>query len=69
MVEERLKLEALKREFMKEKQEAAYEEEKSKSKRHHKHKHHSSEKQPKSKFESDFENMWKQKFGESYRKQ
>ena len=43
------------------------EEKKSKSKKHHK-KHKSSEKPEKSKFDQDFEKMWKQRFGESYRR-
>ena len=66
--QERLKLEEMKREFMEEKEQfSEQEEKKSKSKKHHK-KHKSPEKPEKSKFDQDFENMWKQRFGESYRR-
>ena len=66
-LKERLKLEEMKREFMEEKQQFSEEEKKAKSKRHHK-KHRSPDKQAKSKFDRDFENMWKQRFGESYKR-
>ena len=66
--QERLKLEELKREFMEEKEQfSELEEKKSKSKKHHK-KQKSPEKPEKSKFDQDFEKMWKQRFGESYRR-
>ena len=66
--QERLKLEEMKREFMEEKEQFSEQEEKNlKSKKHHK-KHKSPEKPEKSKFDQDFENMWKQRFGESYRR-
>ena len=52
---------------MEEKQQFSEEEKKAKSKRHHK-KHRSPDKPAKSKFDQDFENMWKQRFGESYKR-
>ena len=58
LVEERLKLEAMKREFLREKEEMEMEQPK---KSHRKHKN-----QDKSKFDEDFEKMWRHKFGESY---
>ena len=66
-LKERLKLEEMKREFMEEKQQFSEEEKKAKSKRHHR-KHKSPDKPAKSKFDQDFENMWKQRFGESYKR-
>ena len=52
---------------MEERQQFSEEEKKSKSRKHHK-KHKSPEKPAKSKFDTDFEKMWKQRFGESYRR-
>ena len=61
LVEERLKLETMKRDFLREKEEMEMEQPK---KSHRKHRN--PDKPPKSKFDEDFEKMWRHKFGESY---